>query len=69
MARIPPPPNTGEADTGEAETNRRVVADDSDDAGTECGPECRNRLHELDHRKEEERCGAGQVLDIWGYCR
>ena len=65
MARIPPPPNTGSADSG-----RRLVAnDDSDDARTDCGPECRNRLHELDHPKEEERCAAGQVLDIWGYCR
>ena len=64
MARIPPPPEAGEADSG-----RRVVAEDSEDARTECGPECRNRLHELDHPKEEERCAAGQVLDIWGYCR
>ena len=64
MARIPPPPEKGEADSASGE-----VADDNDDAGTECGPECRNRLHELDHPKEEERCAAGQVLDIWGYCR
>ena len=63
MAKIPPPPSSGEADSG----RRSVVADDSaEDASDD---ECRNRLHELDHPKEEERCGAGQVLDIWGYCR
>ena len=36
----------------------------------ECGPECRNLLHELEHPKEHERCpNAGMVIDIWGYCR
>ena len=73
MARIPPPPppttSTGEV---EPEPGRRLLVEDDhseEDALTECGVECRNRLQELDHPKEEERCGAGQVLDIWGYCR
>jgi len=36
----------------------------------QCGPECRNLLHELEHPKEHERCSnAGMVIDIWGYCR
>jgi len=36
----------------------------------ECGPECRNLLHELEHPKEHDRCpNAGMVIDIWGYCR
>jgi len=36
----------------------------------DCGPECQNLLHELDHPKEHSRCTrAGQVIDIWGYCR
>ena len=35
----------------------------------ECGPECRNLVHELEHPKEHERCpNAGMVIDIWGYC-
>ena len=42
---------------------------DRQSGDTDCGPQCRNRLHELHHPKEEEKCGAGQVLDIWGYCR
>ena len=43
---------------------------DDDDEEEECGPECRNLLHELGHPREEARCpGAGQVIDIWGYCR
>ena len=59
---------------------RRVSADANKDANIdgdedvkdagECGPECQNLLHELDHPKEDERCsGPGQVIDIWGYCR
>merc|ERR1712002_813373 len=36
----------------------------------ECGPECRNLVHEVGHPKEHERCAeAGMVIDIWGYCR
>ena len=36
----------------------------------DCGHECQNLLHELDHPKEHSRCTrAGQVIDIWGYCR
>ena len=35
-----------------------------------CGSECRNLLHELDHRKEDNICPyEGMVLDIYGYCR
>lgn len=35
-----------------------------------CGPECRNLLHESDHRKEDARCPhEGMVIDIYGYCR
>ena len=64
VAMIPPPPTKGEADS-----STKAEKDEGEDAGTECGPECRNRLHELDHPREEERCAAGQVLDIWGYCR
>ena len=36
---------------------------------SDCGPSCHNLLHQLGHPKEAERCPAGQVLDIWGYCR
>jgi len=42
--------------------------EDTDDG--ECGPECRNLLHELEHPKEHDRCpDARMVIDIWGYCR
>ena len=35
-----------------------------------CGPECRNLLHESDHRKEDSKCPhEGMVIDIYGYCR
>jgi len=35
-----------------------------------CGPECRNRAHELDLPKEAERCPyEGMVIDVYGYCR
>ena len=35
-----------------------------------CGPECRNLLHESDHRKEDAKCPYdGMVIDIYGYCR
>lgn len=35
-----------------------------------CGPHCRNRAHQLDHPKEEERCPyEGMVVDVYGYCR
>ena len=43
---------------------------DSNDDDDECGPDCRNLLHELGHPREQSRCsGSGQVIDIWGYCR
>ena len=30
----------------------------------------RNRAHQLDHPKEEERCPyEGMVVDVYGYCR
>ena len=33
-------------------------------------PECRNLLHESDHRKEDSKCPhEGMVIDIYGYCR
>ena len=35
-----------------------------------CGSECRNLLHESDHRKEDARCPHEEmVIDIYGYCR
>ena len=76
MARIPP--ETGAGKTGDEEGKKRkkptgVVEERTGDDGDEeeeCGPECRNLLHELGHPQEEVRCpGAGQVIDIWGYCR
>ena len=78
MARIPP--EIGARKTGDEEGKKRkkptgVVEertgdDDDDGEEEECGPECRNLLHELGHPQEEVRCpGAGQVIDIWGYCR
>jgi len=41
----------------------------TDSQNSECGENCRNRLHHLDHPKEHDRCQPGQVIDIWGYCR
>merc|ERR1712236_132571 len=36
----------------------------------DCGPKCRNLLHELEHPKEHARCpDSRMVIDIWGYCR
>ena len=79
MARIPP--ETGARKTGDDVKKRKKPAgvveertgdddDGDDDDSEECGPECRNLLHELGHPQEEVRCpGAGQVIDIWGYCR
>ena len=75
MARIPP--ETGAGKTGDEERKKKkpsgVVEErtaDDDDGDEECGPECRNLLHEVGHPREEARCpGAGQVIDIWGYCR
>ena len=72
MARIPP-----EAGDDEGKKRKKPVGvveertgDDGDGEEEECGPECRNLLHELGHPQEEVRCpGAGQVIDIWGYCR
>ena len=76
MARIPPPPSQREVDSDSrveevmgGDGGDGDGGDDNDDAGAECGADCRNRLHELGHPREEERCGVGQVLDIWGYCR
>ena len=65
---------------GESEDNIEEQANDEQSQGGEtaqeetddgeCGPECRNLLHELEHPKEHERCpNAGMVIDIWGYCR
>lgn len=45
------------------------VESSEEDEG-DCGEECRNLLHESDHRKEDARCPyEGMVIDIWGYCR
>jgi len=77
VARIPPPKHHPVEDqqiarrvSGDANKDANIDGDeDVKDAG-ECGPECQNLLHELDHPKEDERCsGPGQVIDIWGYCR
>ena len=36
----------------------------------DCGPECRNLLHESEHPQEDARCPyEGMVIDVWGYCR
>ena len=76
MARIPP--SAGDDEGKKKKKPSGVVeertGDDDDDEeeedDEECGPECRNLLHELGHPREEARCpGAGQVIDIWGYCR
>ena len=82
MARIPPEAETGAGKTGDDEGKKKkpsgVVEERTGDDGDEeeeeeddeCGPECRNLLHEVGHPREEARCpGAGQVIDIWGYCR
>ena len=74
MARIPP--SAGDDEGKKKKKPSGVVEertgddDDNDDGDEECGPECQNLLHELGHPREEARCpGAGQVIDIWGYCR
>ena len=75
MARIPP--SAGDDEGKKKKKPSGVVeertGDDDDDDGDEeeeCGPECQNLLHEVGHPREEARCpGAGQVIDIWGYCR
>eukprot|EP00092_Neocalanus_flemingeri_P010034 GFUD01010814.1.p1 GENE.GFUD01010814.1~~GFUD01010814.1.p1 ORF type:complete len:416 (-),score=136.29 GFUD01010814.1:202-1449(-) len=67
----------GEEDdrTGQEEEEDQVQGGGEETGGGEtddgqCGPECRNLLHELEHPKEHERCpNAGMVIDIWGYCR
>ena len=42
--------------------------EEEDEGG--CGAECRNLLHQSDHRKEDATCPyEGMVIDIWGYCR
>merc|ERR1712142_1359836 len=52
----------------EDDNGEEIAQDETDDG--ECGPECRNLLHELEHPKEDSRCpNAGMVIDIWGYCR
>ena len=57
-------PTKYQVGTGSEDVNNNDVTDD------DCGPDCQNLLHELDHPKEDERCsGPGQVIDIWGYCR
>ena len=54
-SRQPPPP---------AEVSEEEEEED------ECGKECRNLLHQSDHRKEDSVCPyEGMVIDIWGYCR
>merc|ERR1719318_1608971 len=56
-------------DTYDAPSTDGEDAQEETDEG-ECGPDCRNLLHELEHPKEHERCpNAGMVIDIWGYCR
>ena len=36
----------------------------------DCGPECRNLMHESEHPQEDARCPyEGMVIDVWGYCR
>ena len=77
MARIPPSAGDDEgkkkkkpSGVVEERTGDDGDDDDDDDEEEECGPECRNLLHEVGHPREEARCpGAGQVIDIWGYCR
>ena len=57
-------PTKYQVGTGSEDVNNNDVTDD------DCGPDCQNLLHELDHPREDERCsGPGQVIDIWGYCR
>ena len=59
--RRPVPPSTT---TPQPETEQST----EDDGG--CGPDCRNLLHEVDHRKEDSICPyEGMVVDIYGYCR
>ena len=55
-------------DPGRASARVNNGHEDVGDTG-DCGPECQNLLHELDHPKEQTRCPPGQVIDIWGYCR
>jgi len=44
--------------------------ENTDNDDEDCGPECRNLLHELEHPKEDDKCpNPGMVIDIWGYCR
>ena len=59
-------PATTTTTTTEQPENERGEAED--EAG--CGPECRNLLHESEHRKEDAKCPyEGMVIDIYGYCR
>merc|ERR1712130_484836 len=49
-------------------TTEADVKQESEEEG--CGSECRNLVHELDHRKEDTGCPyEGMVMDIYGYCR
>jgi len=57
----------------QGEEYRRGTEDEGGDEGGdegECGPMCRNLVHEVGHPKEDARCPEeGMVIDIWGYCR
>ena len=47
-----------------------VETSEEEDEEGGCGAECRNLLHQSDHRKEDATCPyEGMVIDIWGYCR
>jgi len=59
--RSPPRKETAEREPVEEGED---VVDDS-----ECGEECRNKLHYLGHPKEDDKCPEGWVIDIYGYCR
>ena len=44
---------------------------DSSNEESDCGKECRNRVHEEGFPEEQEstQCPKGMMLDVWGYCR
>lgn len=74
-----PPPVVEEYDDGTDYGEEEIVVttrqppppvEVSEEEEDGCGAECRNLLHQSDHRKEDSLCPyEGMVIDIWGYCR
>merc|ERR1719430_302138 len=63
-----PSSNQG-VEVAQGEEYRRETEQEGGDED-DCGPMCRNLVHEVGHPKEHDRCPEeGMVIDIWGYCR